>query len=103
VLDLAGKTDLIELAAVLSRAALVVSVDTGPMHLAAALGRPVVAVFGPTNPVRTGPYGPGHTLVTARLDCQPCYRRRCRHLRCLQAVSVEQVTAAALAALERSG
>jgi len=99
VLDLVGRTDLVELAVLLSRAALVVCVDSGPMHLAAALGRPVVAIFGPTNPVRTGPYGRGHTIVTAGLDCQPCYRRHCRHVRCLEAVTAEEVSAAAVASL----
>jgi heptosyltransferase-1 len=103
VLDLTGRTSLVELAALLARAALVVAVDTGPAHLAAALGRPVVAVFGPTNPVRTGPYGSGHAVLTAPVACRPCYRRRCGDLRCLEAVSAAHVTAAALAALDRSG
>lgn len=102
VTDLTGSTDLVELAALLAQAALVVTVDTGPMHLAAALGRPVVAVFGPTNPVRTGPYGAGHVVLTAGLDCQPCYRRRCRDVRCLAAVPAETVTEAALDVLGRA-
>ena len=103
VVDLTGRTSVVELAAILVQAALVVAVDTGPAHLAAALGRPVVAVFGPTNPVRTGPYGAGHAVVTAQVPCRPCYRRRCGDLRCLEAVSAEEVSEAALEILGRLG
>jgi ADP-heptose:LPS heptosyltransferase len=47
------------------------------MHIAAALGIPVVAVFGPTSARRTGPYGPGHRVLSGRAPCSPCYRREC--------------------------
>ena len=74
---LAGRTSLPELAAVLRRARLAVTTDTGAMHLAAALGTPVTALFGPTAPWRTGPFGEGHEIVRLGLDCSPCYKRRC--------------------------
>lgn len=89
--DWTGRTTLAELAALLERAALLVSNDSGPMHLAAALGTPVVAVFGPTNPARTGPYGPRTAVVTSAAHCAPCYRRRCRRWICLRGVRVEEV------------
>ena len=66
--------------------------DTGPMHMAAALGIPVFAVFGPTNPLRTGPYGALRTAVTADLPCSPCYRRKpCGNWVCMESISVERV------------
>jgi heptosyltransferase I len=76
VVNLAGQTKLPELIALVAGAALVVMHDSGPMHLATALGRPMVAIYGPTSPRRTGPYGqPG---AVARLDllCSPCYIKR---------------------------
>lgn len=93
-IDLSGRLNLKELAGVLSGAAAVVSVDTGPMHLAAALGRPVVALFGPTAPWRTGPFGEGHRVLRTGLPCSPCFRRRCPEPRCLSGISPEEVFAA---------
>ncbi|WP_168719379.1 lipopolysaccharide heptosyltransferase I [Thermosulfurimonas marina] len=90
-LNLAGGLSLKELAGILSGAAAVVSVDTGPMHLAAALGRPVVALFGPTAPWRTGPFGKGHRILHSGLPCAPCFRRRCPAPRCLSGISPEEV------------
>jgi heptosyltransferase I len=90
--SLAGKTNLRELAAIVARAKLLVSSDTGPMHIAAALNVPVVALFGPTNPARTGPYGPIHTAVKADAPCSPCYKRkRCKDWLCMESISVERV------------
>ncbi|MEX1024682.1 MAG: glycosyltransferase family 9 protein [Planctomycetota bacterium] len=66
VLDLVGRTNLLELAALARRARTVVTCDTGPMHIAVATGAPVVALFGPADPGRTGPYGAGHRIVRPR-------------------------------------
>ena len=82
-LDLAGRTSLAELGALLKKAEFAVTTDTGPMHLAAALGTPVAALFGPTAPWRTGPFGEGHEVVRLELDCSPCFQRRCSETRCL--------------------
>jgi 3-deoxy-D-manno-octulosonic-acid transferase/heptosyltransferase-1 len=90
-INFAGKTTLTELAALYEKAALVVSTDTGPMHLAAAVGTPVVALFGPTAPWRTGPYGTGHQLIKAELECSPCFKRRCETTDCMYQISVDQV------------
>lgn len=98
--DLAGVAGLKELAAVLDLADLVVATDTGVMHLAAALGRPVVALFGPTSPGRTGPYGAGHMVLRLGLECSPCFRRQCPEPRCLSELAPEQVAQAALSRLE---
>ncbi len=90
-LNLAGQTTLKELAALLSRAAVLVCTDTGPMHIAAAMKCPVVALFGPTAPSRTGPYGGGHQVVQAAAPCAPCFRKSCDDRRCMRAIEVEQV------------
>ncbi|MFZ2448661.1 MAG: lipopolysaccharide heptosyltransferase I [Syntrophobacteraceae bacterium] len=91
-ISLAGKTGLRELAAIISRARFFVSADTGPMHMAAALNVPVFAIFGPTNPVRTGPYGSIHTVIRKEMPCSPCYKRRpCDDWGCMSDITPEMV------------
>jgi len=90
-INLAGKTSLKELAYLFSRCRLVVSTDTGPMHIAAAMGTPTVALFGPTAPWRTGPYGMGHKVVREELDCSPCFKKRCTHLTCMKKITPEKI------------
>ena len=104
VLNLAGRTDLPGLAAVLSQCDLLICNDSGPMHLAAVLGVPVVAVFGSTDPVATAPMGP-HRIVSAGSPCSPCLRRRCPegHYRCLTGVEVRDVMEAAQGLLGSRG
>jgi heptosyltransferase-1 len=94
VLNLAGRTTLAELAAVYRQAVLAVTTDTGPMHLAAAVGTRVAAVFGPTAPWRTGPFGEGHEIVRLDLDCSPCFRRHCPEPRCLTELPLAAVQTA---------
>jgi lipopolysaccharide heptosyltransferase I len=90
--SLAGKTSLKELIPIIRNARYFISNDTGPMHLAAAVRTPVFAIFGPANPARTGPYGPGHTVIRQPMACSPCYRRRpCSHWRCMLDITPEQV------------
>jgi lipopolysaccharide heptosyltransferase II len=91
--DLVGRTSLRELTALLALASLVICHDSGPMHIAAALHKPLVAIFGPTNPVRTGPYSDSARVVALPLECAPCYRRRCLlgHHNCMQSLQVDTV------------
>ncbi len=101
VLRFDGRTSLKTLAAVYRTACAVISTDTGPMHLAAAVGTPVVALFGPTAPWRTGPHGTEHTVLRAGLDCSPCFRKRClttRHeaMACMRRITVDRVVEAVL-------
>lgn len=77
-LDLCGRTTLSELAELIRRARICVTNDSGPMHLAAALGTPLVSVFGPTDPVWIGPYQRPQAVVRAGLECSPCYLRQLR-------------------------
>jgi len=89
--NLAGHTTLKMLAALYEKMVFVVSTDTGPMHMAAAVGTPVVALFGPTAPWRTGPFGSIHQIVRAELDCAPCFKRECKTIDCMEQISVQQV------------
>ncbi|EFK97422.1 lipopolysaccharide heptosyltransferase II [sediment metagenome] len=89
--SLAGKTSLKELITVIRKAKFVISNDSGPMHIAAALGIPVYAIFGPTDPRRTGPYGKGHTIITAEEPCAPCFKKTCDDVKCLERLSVDKV------------
>lgn len=98
----AGRLSLLAGAALIKRSALYVGVDTGPMHMAALAGRPVVALFGPTHPERVGPYGTASRIVRAAgLDCLCCRRRLCSHQSCMQGISVAMVEQAVLELLSR--
>ena len=91
VIDLTGKTTLRVLAEIYRHAKLLVSTDSGPMHIAAAVGTPVVALFGPTDPRRTGPYGRGHEVIRAGVPCSPCFLKSCHSRVCMTSISVEEV------------
>jgi heptosyltransferase-1 len=89
--SIAGETGFKELIGVIGNARLLVSNDTGPMHVAAALGVPVFALFGPANPARTGPYGGGHTVIRKEVSCSPCYRKSCKNALCMDMIKVDEV------------
>ena len=96
VLNLAGQTTLKQLAAMLQRADVLLSNDSGPMHLAAGMGTPVVGVFTCTSPLRSGPPGELHELVATTVACAASYRKRCpyrgsKHLACMQELEVGRV------------
>jgi lipopolysaccharide heptosyltransferase I len=93
-ISVAGRTSLKDLVALIDKARFFVCNDTGPMHIAAALNVPVFAIFGPANPIRTGPYGKIHTIIQKKMDCAPCYAKHpCSHFRCMNDLSVEDVFA----------
>lgn len=102
--NLAGRTTLHQLAAVVARADCVVCNDSAVLHLAVALNRRVVCLIGPTNPARTGPYGRPQDVVQLDLPCSPCYLRtlrKCRHdHRCMRELPVQTVAAAVRRALD---
>ena len=93
--DIAGETTLTELAALIRRSTISITNDSGPMHLAVALDRPVVSIFGPTDPVWIGPYGRAGAVLQAGVPCSPCLLRqlsRCRHGHvCMEDVSPRSV------------
>jgi heptosyltransferase I len=90
-LNLAGEIGLKELAYLYTRCRLVISTDTGPMHIAAAMNTPVVALFGPTAPWRTGPYGRAHRVIREELPCSPCFKKKCSHRTCMRSLTVDRV------------
>jgi len=90
--SLCGMTNLSELMAVIKNAVLCITNDTGPMHIAAALNTPVAAIFGPTNPIRTGPYGLNNIIIQKDLPCVPCYKRKkCNNQTCMDTLTVNDV------------
>jgi ADP-heptose:LPS heptosyltransferase len=90
-LNLCGKTSLPQLAAVLERADIVLANDTGPLHLAAALGRPTIAPYTCTLVKRHGPYGQAHRAVSATVPCHGSYRKTCDHMSCLPTLPPERL------------
>jgi heptosyltransferase I len=95
-ISLAGKTDLGELISIIRGARYVITNDSGPMHIAAACGRRALAIFGPTDPALTGPYGPDHIIVRKPVDCAPCRMKKCSDMKCMKEISVQDVYQAVL-------
>lgn len=81
IIDLCGKTTLAEAVAILSRCETLVAVDSGILHLAAALGKRVIGLYGPSDPGVTGPQGTGHIVLTAGVECSPCSQEGCKNQR----------------------
>ena len=104
-INLAGMTALSELAALIHRSTIGITNDSGPMHLAVALDRPVVSIFGPTDPVWIGPYRRANAVLQADLECSPCYLRRLKHCHhdhdCMRSVSSHAVIERVESALSR--
>jgi lipopolysaccharide heptosyltransferase II len=97
-----GQTTLDELIDELRRCRLLLTNDTGTMHLAALLGIPVVAIFGSTEPRLTGPLGNGHIILRHHVECSPCFLRECPiDFRCMKAVSAEEVVDAVLSIVRK--
>jgi heptosyltransferase-1 len=99
VINLVGRTSLRDAVAIIARARFCLGPDTGLMHIAAAMGTPVVSLWGATDPVRTGPYGFGDLVIQGKAACSPCYRKHCSIGRiCMQSIDV----AATLAMIDKA-
>lgn len=99
-----GQTSLREAVRILSRAKVAIGPDTGLMHLSAAVGTPVVSLWGATSPFRTGPYGYQDLVIQGKAACSPCYLRRCPIGRvCMQSIGIEEITAKVGEALSQKG
>jgi lipopolysaccharide heptosyltransferase II len=103
VRNLVGQTSLRDALGLIARAHVAVGPDTGLMHIAAAVGTPVVSLWGATSPRRTGPYGFDDLLVQGRAACVPCYRRRCPigHV-CMKSIGANEIQAKIASALART-
>jgi 3-deoxy-D-manno-octulosonic-acid transferase/heptosyltransferase-1 len=102
VVNWEGRTTLKDLAELYRRAILLITTDSGPMHLAAAMGTPVVALFGPTNPLRTGPYGSGHVVIQEDIPCVPCLLKTCDKMTCMKNITVDTVMQGVARALNKA-
>lgn len=92
VLNLTGKTNLKELAALMDNVGLCIGGDTGPVHIAAAMGCRIIALFGASSGHRAGPYGKQVTIISTTEECAPCFKRKCPlHKNCMEKISVQQV------------
>ena len=89
--NLAGITSLKTLAVLYEKAMLLVTTDTGPMHLGVAAGIKTAAIFGSTAPWRTGPYTSNSVVVRSNIDCSPCFKRVCKSKKCMKDISVDYV------------
>lgn len=91
VINMAGKTTLRELLALINACTVFLTNDSGPMHIAAALQVPLVALFGSTSEIKTGPYGSGH-VIHKHVECSPCYKRVCPiDFRCMKRIETDEV------------
>ena len=101
--NLVGQTSLRDALGLIARARVAVGPDTGLMHMAAAVGTPVVSLWGATSPARTGPYGFDDLVVQGRAPCVPCYRRRCPIGQvCMKSIGANQIQAKLVSALART-
>lgn len=91
VYSLVGKLSLKELVTLVKNSSAVVTVDTGPMHIASAFERPTVALFGPTSPERTGPWAGKFKVLKSSLSCSPCFKKKCENQICMSKILPEEV------------
>jgi heptosyltransferase-2 len=104
VVSLVGRTTPSTLAAILKECKVLITNDTGPMHVAAAVGTPTVALFGSTSPTWTRPFGEGHEVIYKQAECSPCFQKTCPiGYICLSRIAVDEVFGAALKSLKGKG
>ena len=101
--NLAGRTSLEQLGALVNRSELVLGHDSGTIHLAVAMNKPLVCIIGPTDPKRTGPYGRNDSIVSANVECAPCRRSVCADDRCMRLIGAETVLAKVKTLLSAKG
>jgi ADP-heptose:LPS heptosyltransferase len=103
ICDLSGKLTLKELCAFFKLCRVFVANEAGPMHIATALDTPAVAVLGPTNAKRTGPFGGKTAVIQHKFPCQPCRNRNCKNVLCMDDIKVSEVFEAAKEKFEERG
>jgi heptosyltransferase-2 len=97
IINVAARTTLLDLCTLLRFCKLLLTNDTGPMHVAAAIGTPVVSIWGSTSPELTGPLSPRSIVIRQPVECSPCFLRECPiDFRCMQRIQVDEVVKAVL-------
>jgi len=96
-----AETDIMHLAALAKRCNLFIGNDTGPVHIAAAVGTPTIAIVGSTDPGRTRPLGDGHCVINKNILCSPCFRKTCEQLTCMRMITVDEVFFLAMERLKK--
>ncbi|MDO8661940.1 MAG: lipopolysaccharide heptosyltransferase II [Candidatus Omnitrophota bacterium] len=91
IINACAKTNVNQLAALIKRCSLYISADSSPLHIAAAVNIPVIAFFGPTDPARHMPPAKHYVIIRRELECSPCYKPKCRHKKCMDMITVEEV------------
>jgi heptosyltransferase-2 len=103
LINFTGKTSVLQLCALIDRCSLFITNDTGAMHVADALGVPIVAIFGSTDPYTTSPYGVKKTIIRHKVECAPCLLKKCpKDHKCMRLVRVDEVYDAAVKWLEKT-
>jgi heptosyltransferase-1 len=97
---IACNTSVPQLIELIKRCGLFIAGDTGPLHLASALDIPTIALYGPSDPKRNGPYAGRHVVIHHKLECSGCYKRQCKNFKCMQLITVEEVLSAAQGLLD---
>jgi lipopolysaccharide heptosyltransferase II len=91
IIDACAKLSVNQLAALIKKCSVYISADSAPLHVAAAMGTPFVAMFGPTDPVRHLPPAKNNELIYKKLECAPCYKSKCKKVKCMESITVEEV------------
>ncbi|MFH1198777.1 MAG: lipopolysaccharide heptosyltransferase II [Candidatus Omnitrophota bacterium] len=91
IINFCGKTSVNQLAALIKKCSVYISTDSAPLHIAAAMGAPFVALFGPTDPVRHIPPANNYVVIRKELKCEPCYKSKCKDAKCMNSITPEEV------------
>ena len=91
VINACGKTTVNQLASLIKRCAVYISADSSPLHIAAAMKTPIIAFFGPTDPARHMPPAKDYLIIRKELPCSPCYKSKCKHKKCMNMITAEEV------------
>ncbi|PIP19908.1 MAG: hypothetical protein COT38_02645 [Candidatus Omnitrophica bacterium CG08_land_8_20_14_0_20_41_16] len=91
IINACAKTTVNQLVCLIKRCAVYISADSSPLHIAAAVKTPIIALFGPTEPIRHMPPAKDFVIIRKELPCSPCYKPKCRHRRCMNMITVEEV------------
>jgi ADP-heptose:LPS heptosyltransferase len=93
IINACGKTNVNQLSCLIKRCSVYISADSSPLHIAAAVNVPVIALFGPTDPARHMPPAKDYLIIRRDLPCSPCYKPKCNNKKCMSLIAVDEVMA----------